>query len=56
MNKEERAEYHAEIKRIREDMWRGCDNNVVTYCRVCGGTTSTHYEQPPECDCEEKNT
>lgn len=48
----DKDEYLAEIKEIRDDMLRDCDRGVVRRCPICGGTTSTHYEQPPECDCD----
>jgi hypothetical protein len=37
---------------IRRDMLRDCDTSVVGRCRVCGGVTTMHYGQPPECECE----
>ena len=47
-----RAEHDAEIAEVRRDMLRGCDTSSVRRCYVCGGVTSTHYGQPPECECE----
>jgi hypothetical protein len=43
----------SELREIRKDMHRGCDDQVVHRCPYCHGTTHALSDsEPPTCDCD----